>query len=85
MSQKLYRTPDIYLAAYLRYKGMILQRITMDGKSATFIFQDDQVHRREYTREYYSDEGQMPCHCMKSSILDLKAMIRSSQRKVEVI
>jgi hypothetical protein len=66
-----YETTDLYLASFLKARGMKLADIVRDGRRATFVF-EDQPQRHELIIGYYGDEL-VSVSAFKNALQDLKA------------
>ena len=70
---KTYSTSDLYLAAYLKSRGMkIIDRET-EGRRTTFIF-EDVPNREELVRDFYN-EGPVNITDFVHAIQDIKAIV----------
>lgn len=49
-----YTTADLYLASYLKARGLKLASIEREGKRSRFIF-SDKPERRELVADFYND------------------------------
>lgn len=53
------RTPNIYLAAYLKAKDCELTSVEKDGKKATFVFDGPREQIDPHIRDYENNQGQV--------------------------
>lgn len=49
-----YATNDLYLASYLKARGMKLAAVQKDGRRSRFVFQDA-AERQQMVSDYYND------------------------------
>jgi hypothetical protein len=68
-----YQTSDLYLASYLKARGMRIVDTLRDGRRTTFVF-SDQTDRRDLVRSFYDDGTVRVCD-YKNALNDLRAMI----------
>ena len=70
---KTYVTNDLYLATYLKSRGMkIIDRET-EGRRTTFIF-EDVSNRTELVKDYYN-EGPVSVTSFVHALKDIKSLI----------
>jgi ribosome-interacting GTPase 1 len=69
----MYRTPDLYLASYLKASGIKIVSFQRTGKQVFFIFDDtDEVQKR--CMDFLND-GQVSVNRYKNALQDLKTAI----------
>ena len=68
-----FSTSDLYLAAFLKAKGLKLIDKKTEGKKVFFIF-EDRKDREDLVRQFFND-GLVNITAFKSAIQDLKTMI----------
>lgn len=73
MKNETYSTSDLWLAAFLKTKGMKLVRIEGESKRAFFVF-DTSENQKELIKEFYND-GIVGIATIKNTIADLKSAI----------
>jgi len=72
-----YRTCDLYLAAFLKAKGIYLRRTTRQGGRVYFYFERDE--NLENLIQGYLNDVPVGALSFKAAILDLKAFIFSTR------
>lgn len=70
--QKIYRTTDLYLAAFLKAKNWFV-RLERDGSRCTFTFIDDKDLKKDI--ESFFNDGEVGANSYKNAIQDLKTMM----------
>jgi len=70
---KDFLTSDLYLAAFLKAKGLQLLDKKTEGKRVSFIF-EDRDDRENLVRQFFND-GLVNITIFKSAIQDLKTMV----------
>jgi len=71
--QEIYRTVDLYVAAFLKAKGITLVDVEREDKRVTFLFKDpDEVER--LVKDFYNG-GQVRANDYRNALRDLKAII----------
>jgi len=68
-----YETTDLYLASFLKARGMRLLDIHRDGRRATFVF-EDRPDRAELITGFYNDDV-VRVNDFKNALQDLKAAV----------
>ena len=68
---KTYQTSDLYLAAFLRARGMFIADVEREGRRSIFCFRDT-PDRGELVREFFNDGF---VNAYKNALVDLKSMI----------
>lgn len=68
-----YKTPDLYLSAFLKSKGIILQNIEKENNRVFFIFQDD-GNIQDLINGYFNDSD-TPVLRYKAALRDLRSLI----------
>jgi len=68
-----YRTSDLYLSAFLKSKGIILQGIDKENGNVTFIFQND-GSIQGLINGYFNDSD-IPVLRYKAALRDLRSLI----------
>ena len=72
-----YRTSDLYLSAFLRAKGVILQNINRKNGKVIFVFQDDGNIQNLINR--YFNDSDVPVLRYKAALRDLRSIIFNYQ------
>ena len=67
----IYESTDLYLAAFLRARGMTITGIEREGRRSIFCFEDT-PEREDLVREFFNDGF---CNRYKNALCDLKSMI----------
>lgn len=80
-SNPLYRTPDLYLAAFLKIKGLIFDGSERERGRTFFIFQQKD-NTEELIRGYYNDAA-VPVLAYKGALRDLKSIIMEVRRQID--
>jgi len=70
-----YTTVDLYLASYLKARGLKLASIEREGKRSRFIF-SDKPERREMVTDFYNDVP-MGISAFIHALEDLKGAIHN--------
>lgn len=68
-----YETSDLYLASFLKARGMRLNALRRDGRRATFVFEDC-TQRTALIAGYYNDDV-VRVNDFKNALQDLKAAV----------
>lgn len=68
-----YRTSDLYLSAFLRAKGVIIQNINRKNGKVIFIFQND-GKIQDLINKYFNDSD-VPVLRFKAALRDLRSII----------
>lgn len=71
----LYRTTDIYLAAFLHYKGLELVTVDNTSRRATFIFTDT-PERYRIVKSFHDDSATIPPRILREHIRFAKSMMK---------
>lgn len=72
-----YETPDLYLSAFLKSKGIILKRINKKNNKVIFIFQD-KGNIRNLINEYFNNSN-VSVLTYKAALRDLRSIIFNYQ------
>ena len=72
-----YQTSDLYLSAFLRAKGVILQNINRKNGKVIFIFQDN-GNIQDLINRYFNDSD-VPVLRYKAALRDLRSIIFNYQ------
>ena len=70
----LYKTSDLYFAAYLRVAGVPFSGIERDADRAWFLF-STLSSVRDLKNEFYAGTAQLPAYLYAKSIRDMKALL----------
>ena len=70
---KTYQTGDLYLAAFLKARGMRLKDKLKYGSKYVFVF-DDCHDRKELIGEFFND-GTVSISAFKNALQDLKTLV----------
>lgn len=70
---KMYRTPDLYLASYLKAKGERIEQFERKGKQVFFIFTDS-TKLQQRCMDFLND-GMVSVNKYKNALQDLKTAI----------
>lgn len=81
-SNQSFRTPDLYLAAFLKIRGVILDGSERERGRTIFIFQQKDVIEG-LIRDYYNDAA-VPVLAYKGALRDLKAIIHGSREDFHI-
>ncbi len=68
-----FSTSDIWLASFMKAKGMKIIRVDGDSRRAIFVFENT-AHREEIIREFYND-GLVSITEIKNAMAGLKSAI----------
>lgn len=68
-----YVTTDLYLASFLKARGLRLLDAEREGRRVSFVF-EDRPDRPEMVRAFYND-GTVEVNAFTHAIQDLKAVI----------
>lgn len=77
-----YRTFDLYLGAYLKSNGIILQGIEKEAGKVTFIFQDE-GDIQDLINKYFNDSN-VKVLSFKAALRDLRSIIFNYQNSLPV-
>jgi len=69
----IYRTPDLYLSAFLLTKGITLKG-TEQAEGRTFFFFQDKGEVEELVQQYYGNAS-VPALSYKGSLRELKVLL----------
>ena len=72
-AESIYSTTDLWLAAFLKIKGMRIARIEGEVRRAIFIFQDVEI-REKLVQELYNG-GEVSVIEIKNAMTSLKSAI----------
>ncbi len=72
-SKQTYETADFYLAAFLKAKGLKIDRIERDGRKTIFIFENTAT-REGLIKDFYN-EGLVGVNDYKNAIQDMRAIV----------
>ena len=84
MAKESVSTSDIYLAAFLRSKGIRYTGHRMQGKRMLFLFQRDSK-AEELITAYQAGVAVCDPKSMRDSVRDLKSMVNSDSRNSNTI
>ncbi len=70
-----YATVDLYLASYLKARGLKLASVQRDGRRSSFIFRD-RPERKQIVADFYNDVP-MGIGAFIHALQDLKAAIHN--------
>lgn len=73
MNNNTYRTSDLWLAAYLKAKGLKIVSIEGTNRKAVFVFEDSQ-YRKAMIEEFYNN-SLIGITVIKNAISDLRSAI----------
>ena len=74
----MYRTSDLYFAAYLRVAEVPLVGIEREGKRAFFVFSDPGDNTiRELKDQYFMDQAKVRALSYSQAVKAMKALIYS--------
>jgi len=73
MDKSLFFTSDLWLAAYLKSKGMRIARIEGESRRAVFVFENVE-NGEKLIKEFYSD-SQIGILTIKNAMTNLKSAI----------
>lgn len=77
----MYRTSDLYFAAFLRVAEVPLKGIEREGKRVFFLFQDSEPSViRELKDQYFMDKAKVQALSFSQSVKAMKALIYSGVR-----
>jgi len=77
-----YRTPDLYLSAYLKSNGIILQSIDKENSKVIFIFKND-GNIQDLVNKYFNDSD-VRVLSYKAALRDLRSIIFDYQNSLLV-
>jgi len=75
----IYKTSDLYLASYLKTKGMVLQNTEKEEGRVTFLFEDDGTIK-DLKKEYFNREGFIPALDFVDEIRSMKSLTYMSKK-----
>ncbi len=70
-----YATNDLYLASYLKARGLKLAAVERDGKRSRFVFQEG-PNRRQMVIDFYNDVP-IGINAFTHALQDMKASIHN--------
>ena len=73
MNEQSYATSDLYLASYLKARGLPLRDTQREGRRAVFVF-TDRGDRLDLVREFYND-GTVHVNAFVHAMQDLKGVV----------
>lgn len=73
MNDITYSTNDLWLATFLKAKGLKIIRIEGNNRRAVFVFKDTQ-ERKDFIEEFYNN-GLVGITLVKNAMADLKSAI----------
>jgi len=73
MNNSTYLTSDLWLAAFLKAKGLKIIRVEGSNRKASFVFEDT-PERKDLIEEFYNN-GPIGITIIKNAMLDLKSAI----------
>ncbi len=76
MGDSIYRTSDIYLAAYLKTKGHKIINVERPNTQCFFVFKEDELVIENKNR--FFNNGLIKVTDYKNAISDLKRMIHNA-------
>ena len=71
--RNVYETSDLYLASYLKARGLLLVRTERQGSRVVFTF-EDRADRQDLVLSFYND-GMVHVNAFTHAIQDLKAVV----------
>ncbi len=77
----MYKTTDLYLAAYLVAVGAKIVDVESDArnpKKKTFVFKDDEDEMKAHVMAYYGDDGLVPARAFVNAIKDMKSLTHNT-------
>lgn len=77
--RSLYRSSDLYLAGFLKAKGLYLEGIEKDGDKITFVFRGDSKRIQESVNGFYNDSS-VGVLSFKAALHDLRSIIFNQRR-----
>lgn len=81
-SNQSFKTPDLYLAAFLKIRGLILNGSERERGRVFFIFQQEDVIEG-MIKDYYNDAA-VPVLTYKAALRDLKSIIMEVRRDFHI-
>ena len=77
----MYRTSDLYFAAYLKVAGIPLLDTSWEGRRMFFLFEDKgQDIMRELKREYFADKAKVSVMSYVQAIKLMKNLTHQEKR-----
>jgi hypothetical protein len=73
MMDRSYATSDLYLASYLKARGLTLRDTQREGRRAVFVFAD-RGDRLDLVRDFYND-GTVQVSAFVHAMQDLKGVV----------
>jgi|TARA_B100000073_G_C23719145_1_gene567009 predicted protein tyrosine phosphatase len=71
--EPLYKTSDLYFAAYLKTTGMELLKTELEGRKVIFVF--EKSHRfKDLKREYFNRTSRVPALTFVDEIRSMKSL-----------
>jgi len=77
-SNQSFKTPDLYLAAFLNIRGLILDKCETEKGRIFFVFQNKD-NLEELVRDYRNDAA-VPVLTYKATLRDFKSIIMEIRR-----
>lgn len=74
MNNGLFFTSDIWLAAFLKAKGLKLNRVEGEKRRAVFVFENIK-NGEELIKQFYNDDNQIGILTIKNAMSDIKSAI----------
>ena len=71
--EPLYKTSDLYFAAYLKTTGMELLKTEMVGRKVIFVFEKKSTFK-ELKREYFNRSSRVPALTFVDEIRSMKSL-----------
>lgn len=73
---KLYRTSDMYLAAYLMVAKVEFSKVQKDGNRSFFLFEEGPGHEK-LVAQFFNGKGMVAANEFSAKIRDIKTLTHS--------
>lgn len=71
--EPLYKTSDLYFAAYLKTAGMELLKTEVQGRKVVFVFEKQETFK-DLKREYFNRTSRVPALTFVDEIRSMKSL-----------
>ncbi len=70
-----YETDELYLAAYLKISGCVIERRRKVGNKVIFVFSNKAGSMIQLREDFYSDKAMVPAHRFSLELQSLKKLL----------